>query len=204
MRERIDIFRTEFAEFHNLEEEHIRTLIFIYDKNINASYSMSEPEISTIGGLLLWVGWLFFNSASGYEIVDITSDAIPTNIAINTIAAASAAGCFYGICKFASFENFNRMRVQEAGGIMNAILAGLVAITASCNNVSLWSAVIIGTIGAIVYQLAGKLMFRWKIDDPIEASQIHGFCGIWGVVAVGIFDLEKGLLYSGSTEQLQI
>ena len=85
---------------------------------------------------------------------------------------------------------------------MNAILAGLVAITASCNNVSLWSAVVIGIIGSVVYNLSGKLMFRWKIDDPIEASQIHGFTGIWGVVAVGIFDLDKGLLYSGSTEQL--
>ena len=165
---------------------------------------MSEPEISTVGGLLLWVGWLFFNSASGFEIVDITPDSIPTNIAVNTIAAASAAGCFYGLYKYASFDNFQRMRVQEAGGLMNAILAGLVAITASCNNVSLWSAVVIGIIGSVVYNLSGKLMFRWKIDDPIEASQIHGFTGIWGVVAVGIFDLDKGLLYSGSTEQLQI
>ena len=71
MRERIDIFRSEFAEFQNLDEEYVRSLIFIYDKNIGTKFNMSEPAVSTIGGLMLWVGWLFFNSASGYEIVDI-------------------------------------------------------------------------------------------------------------------------------------
>ena len=83
---------------------------------------------------------------------------------------------------------------------MNAILAGLVAITAPCNNVSLISAVIIGSIGTLTYVLSGKLMNKWKIDDPIEASQIHGFAGVWGLIAVGIFDLDVGLLYCGSTE----
>ena len=77
MRKRIEIFRAEFAEFTNLEENHVRTLIYIYDKNVNMKYNMSDPSISTVGGLLLWVGWLFFNSASGYEIVDINIDSIP-------------------------------------------------------------------------------------------------------------------------------
>ena len=200
MRKRIDIFKSEFAEFQNLEEEQIRTLIFIYDKNIHAKYDMSEPAISTVGGLLLWVGWMFFNTASGYEIVDITPDAIPTKVGINTIAAASFAGAFYGVLEWLSFTTMNRMRVQEAGGIMNAILAGLVAITAGCNNVSLFGSCIIGIVGTLVYVGSGKMMHRWKIDDPIEASQIHGFCGVWGVLSVGIFDLDTGLLYTGSTE----
>ena len=131
---------------------------------------MSDPAISTVGGLLLWVGWLFFNSASGYEIVDITLDGIPTRIAINTIAAGSSAGLFYAILEHTSFATPNRMRVQGAGGIMNAILSGLVAITASCNNVSLIVSVIIGMVGTVCYVLATKLLYRWKIDDPIEAS----------------------------------
>ena len=165
---------------------------------------MSEPAISTIGGLMLWVGWLFFNSASGYEIVDITMDAIPTRIATNTIAAGSTAGLFYSIVSFTSFSYTNRIRVQPADKIMNAILSGLVAITASCNNVSLLGAMAIGTIGNVVYIISGKLMYRWRIDDPIEASQIHGFSGVWGLIAVGIFDLDYGLLYSGSMNQLQV
>ena len=62
------------------------------------------------------------------------------------------------------------MRSIEAGGIMNVILAGLVAITASCNNVSLFGSCIIGGVGTLVYIFSGKMMVRWKIDDPIEAS----------------------------------
>ena len=83
---------------------------------------------------------------------------------------------------------------------MNAILSGLVAITASCNNVSLVVSMIIGMVGTLCYMLSTKLLHRWKIDDPIEATQIHGFSGVWGLLAVGIFDLEVGLIYSGSTE----
>ena len=83
---------------------------------------------------------------------------------------------------------------------MNAILAGLVAITGSCNNVSSYAAIAIGIIGSTVYMIACKIFIRLKIDDPVEASQIHGFTGIWGLLAVGIFDLDVGLIYSGSTE----
>ena len=97
LRKRIEIFRAEFAEFTNLEENHIRTLIYIYDKNVNMKYNMSDPAISTIGGLLLWVGWLFFNSTSGYEIVDISIDSIPSKIAINTISAAAFAAIMFVI-----------------------------------------------------------------------------------------------------------
>ena len=94
------------------------------------------------------------------------------------------------------------MLPHEPSKIMNAILAGLVAITAPCNHVDHWAASFIGLLGGVVYILSTKLMHKMKIDDPIEASQIHGFCGLWGVLAVGIFDRDSGLLYTGSHKQL--
>lgn len=81
---------------------------------------------------------------------------------------------------------------------MNAILGGLVGVTASCNNVSIAGAAGIGAISQLTYKVSTKLLYRWKVDDPIEASQIHGFCGVWGVISVGLFDLDVGLLYTGS------
>jgi Amt family ammonium transporter len=54
----------------------------------------------------------------------------------------------------------------------------------------------IGAIGGIVYIFAGIFMHRFKIDDPVEATQVHAFCGIWGCLAQGIFDLKKGLIYT--------
>ena len=81
--------------------------------------------------------------------------------------------------------------------LMNAVLAGLVAITASCNNVEMWAAMVIGMIGGLIYIISDKILKRLQIDDPIEASQIHGFCGYWGCLAVGIFDLDTGYMYKG-------
>ena len=93
---------------------------------------------------------------------------------------------------------------KEPSKIMNSILAGLVAITAPCNNVTYLSACAIGLVGGLVYILSTYFMNKAKIDDPIQASQVHGFCGFWGCLAVGIFDRDTGLIYTGSLKQLQV
>ena len=86
----------------------------------------------------------------------------------------------------------------------SGLLAGCVSITASCATVSLMSAALIGLIGCLTF-LTGKIIWnRLLIDDPLEASQIHGLCGLWGVIAVGIFHEEKGLLTTGSVKLLVI
>merc|ERR1712224_640274 len=72
-------------------------------------------------------------------------------------------------------------------GICNGILAGLVSITAPCGSVKPWEAVIIGFIGALVYQGTSMLMQKVKIDDPLDAFAVHGACGLWGVLCNGIF-----------------
>jgi ammonium transporter, Amt family len=63
--------------------------------------------------------------------------------------------------------------------------------------VTLWSACLIGLIGSCVYTFTKRLLERFEIDDPLDNSEIHGFCGIWSIIAVGIFDNEKGLIYTG-------
>ena len=93
------------------------------------------------------------------------------------------------------------MNVYSPMGLTNAILSGLVAITA-CSNISTASSLVIGLISSLLYMATAKLYQRYKIDDPLEASIVHGICGFWGVLAVGIFDMEVGLLYTGSIDQL--
>ena len=70
---------------------------------------------------------------------------------------------------------------------MNGILAGLVSIAGPCAVVDAWASVIIGFIGAFVYFASSRLLLRLKIDDPLDASPVHLFCGIWGVIASGLF-----------------
>ena len=84
------------------------------------------------------------------------------------------------------------------------MLAGLVSVTASSYNIELWAAGLIGFIGSIIYTSTKKIITRYEIDDPLDISEVHGFCGIWAIIAVGIFDIDQGLLYTGSAEQLSI
>lgn len=144
-----------------------------------------------LGTFILWMGWFGFNGASGgihgsTEVVGVTL--------INTTLAASIAGI---VTVFAMKAMTGKYLVGE---MCNGILAGLVAITAPCNNVADWAAFIIGLIAAIVYIAASKLLKVAKIDDAIGAFPVHGACGVWGVIAAGLFDRTSGGFYlpSGS------
>ena len=64
----------------------------------------------------------------------------------------------------------------------------MVSVTACCDNIELWAAAIIGIIGSLIYTQTKKLISKFEIDDPLDISEVHGFCGMWAILAVGIFD----------------
>lgn len=64
----------------------------------------------------------------------------------------------------------------------------MVSVTACCDNIELWAAAIIGIIGSLIYTQTKKLVSKFEIDDPLDISEVHGFCGMWAILAVGIFD----------------
>jgi Amt family ammonium transporter len=82
------------------------------------------------------------------------------------------------------------------------MIAGLVSISGVANNCQNWCAIVIGSVGSILYMLACKL---WEdvffIDDPIESSQTNFLCGIWGIIATGLFDNNRGVIYKSSSER---
>ena len=77
---------------------------------------------------------------------------------------------------------------------MNSSLAGLVMITGICDDVNVYSALVIGLIAGLIYLTATQVLERYRIDDPVEAVQIHGICGFFGVLNVGIFGNDYGLI----------
>ena len=115
----------------------------------------------------------------------------------NTILAPSAGG----IVTFVLL--FRRLVVEDKGvrmdfqGLANGLLAGLVSVTASCNDVEPWAALIIGAFGAVFYCLACRLLNCLRVDDPLEAAQVHGFGGIWGCIATAFFKKKEGVFYEG-------
>ena len=70
---------------------------------------------------------------------------------------------------------------------LNGILAGLVGITAGADSVGMFDAIIIGAVAGALVVFSIVAFDRIKIDDPVGAISVHGICGIWGTLAVGIF-----------------
>ena len=77
---------------------------------------------------------------------------------------------------------------------MNSSLAGLVMITGVCDDVNVYSALIIGLCAGFIYLSSTQILERYRIDDPVEAIQIHGICGFFGVLNVGIFGNQYGII----------
>jgi ammonium transporter, Amt family len=134
--------------------------------------------MAQLGCFILLFGWFGFNAASTLAATDVQFAVVATNTA--TAAAFGATT--------AMFVMMWRTGKPDPGMMVNGMLAGLVAITAPCAFTSpAWSAVI-GVIAAVLVIYAAEFIeHRLKIDDPVGAIAVHGVCGTFGVLAVGIF-----------------
>jgi len=140
-----------------------------------------SATLCTLGTFILWFGWYGFNPGSA---LGITGGLYATveRCAVTTTLAAAAGGVTVLVVRKLTDHIFDLIAV------LNGVLAGLVAITASCAFVEPYAAIIIGAIGAVVYIAAVELLLKLKIDDPLEAFPIHGAVGMWGAIAVGLFN----------------
>mmetsp|Transcript_12413 Transcript_12413/g.20855 ORF Transcript_12413/g.20855 Transcript_12413/m.20855 type:complete len:258 (+) Transcript_12413:823-1596(+) len=147
------------------------------------------------GTLILWLAWLMFNGGSSLAIVETNSSDAAQLAIVNTILSPAVGGMFTFFTKKHILGGEAKETRLDLIGLTNGILAGLVAITAGCDCVEPWAALIIGCLGSITYTLGVKLMSFLKVDDPIEAFQVHGCCGFMGCIFVAIFKKDEGLLY---------
>jgi Amt family ammonium transporter len=83
--------------------------------------------------------------------------------------------------------------------LTNGVLAGLVTVTASSDCVEPWVAVLCGFIGGTTYSVACLVMNKLRIDDPVDAFQIHGCCGFMGCITLAFFKMEDGIFYGGKS-----
>ncbi len=150
--------------------------------------------LATLGALILWLGWFGFNPGS-------TMEANPMKIAHIALTTAMAASVGTVVsCLYA----WLRVGKPDLTMIINGSLAGLVSITAPCDNVSILGSVIIGGIAGFIV-VEGVLFFdHIRIDDPVGATSVHLVNGVWGTLAVGLFDVNKGFFYGGGTKSLLV
>ncbi len=134
--------------------------------------------LAALGVFILWLGWFGFNPGSTTAAnKDIAMIFVNTNLA----AAAGAV--------LAMFTSWIRIGKPDVGMSLNGALAGLVAITAGCANVTPLSAVIIGAIAGIIVVFAVFFFDKIKVDDPVGAISVHGVNGAWGTLAAGLFNI---------------
>ena len=130
-----------------------------------------------LGAFILLVGWMGFNGASTFGAMDFR---FPIVI-VNTILA-SAAGCLTAMAVV--WKKFGK---PDPSMTVNGLLAGLVAVTAPCAFITPWAAVVVGIIAGFIMVYAVLIVERrFKVDDPVGAVAVHGVCGLWGVLAVGL------------------
>jgi Amt family ammonium transporter len=137
-----------------------------------------DLTVATVGGFILWFGWYGFNPGSTLSAMDFEGIG---RIATNTTLAACAAGLG------AMFFAYPKTRTWDVSFTVNGFLAGLVAITCPCYWVSPTGAIALGGIAGVIVVLGVDLLEYLRIDDPIGAVPVHGICGIWGTLSLGLF-----------------
>jgi len=137
-----------------------------------------DLTIAASGGLILWFGWYGFNPGSTLSAMDFEGIG---RVAANTTLAACAGGLG------AMFFAFPKTRKWDISFTVNGFLAGLVAITCPCYWVNPTGSIILGAIAGVIVVVGVDLLEWLRIDDPIGAVPVHGFCGIWGTWSLGLF-----------------
>lgn len=149
--------------------------------------------LGALGVFLLWFGWFGFNPGS--TLSGMTSDI--AHIATTTLLAGAAATIGALAYTWIAYGK------PDASLTLNGTLAGLVAITAGAQVVTAAGALVIGVLAGVVLVISvGFVEKVLRIDDPVGAISVHGVCGSFGTLCVGLFAQETGLFYGGGAAQL--
>lgn len=140
----------------------------------------SNLMLATLGAFILWFGWYGFNVGSTLAASDMNAMGL---VAVNTTLAACAG------TMSALFFVYFRTGKWDLSFILNGSLAGLVSVTAGCAFVSPMASIIIGLIGGVVVVISVSVIEALKIDDAAGAFSVHGACGAWGTLAIGLFGM---------------
>jgi ammonium transporter, Amt family len=152
-----------------------------------------SASLVVLGTFLLWFGWYGFNPGS-FTIIEKAYGTSGSyygqwsavgRTAVTTTLAGSVAGLTTLFVKYLQTRRWNAIDV------CNGILGGFAAITSGCSVVDPWAAVICGFVAALVLIGGNWFAANVKFDDPLEATQLHGGCGMWGIIFTALFAREK-------------
>ena len=146
--------------------------------------------MAALGVFILWMGWFGFNPGSQLAATGEVNRIAISHVFLTTNLAAACGGIA------TMFVTWMKYVKPSFSLTLNGVLAGLVGITAGCDAVDAWGAIIIGLVCGTVLVYAIEFIDRkLHIDDPVGASSVHGVCGILGTLMTGLFSVSEGLFY---------
>ncbi|MEO1064296.1 MAG: ammonium transporter [Actinomycetota bacterium] len=132
--------------------------------------------LAILGVFILFIGWFGFNPGS-----ELAADLEVPRIAVTTLLSAAGGGL---VAMLTIWAIAGKPDVSMTG---NGILGGLVGITAGTYVMNPWMAVLTGMIAGVIVVFSVLGIERAGVDDPVGAVSVHGVCGAWGTIAVGLF-----------------
>ena len=164
-----------------------------YDKN-GKSRAIPGHNLmaAALGVFILWFGWFGFNPGSQLAASGEVNRVAISHVFLTTNLAAVAGGF---ATMFTSWIKYGKPSLSLT---LNGVLAGLVGITAGCDLVAPWAAVVIGLVCGVALVFSIEFIdTKLHIDDRVGASSVHGVCGILGTVMTGLLAIEGGALTGG-------
>ncbi|MBI5666802.1 MAG: ammonium transporter [Chloroflexi bacterium] len=153
--------------------------------------SLPKPHnlaYATLGTMVLWFGWYGFNPGS---TLGLGNPGLIGLVTLNTTLGAATGSLA------TMFFVYSRTGRWDLSATLNGSLAGLVAVTAGCAFIEPWAAVVIGLVAGVLVILAADLVETMRIDDAVGAFAVHGACGIWGTLSIGLF-AQGSLTFAGA------
>lgn len=163
-------------------------------KKVNVVPGSNIP-LGALGVFVLWLGWFGFNGGS---TLAADPESVPHVIATTLLStcAAFVASALYTKIRFGKID---------PSLSLNGVLGGLVGITAGAADISVNGSIIVGFVsGILLVEGVRFLEYKVRVDDPVGAIAVHGICGIWGTLAVGLFSTSSGLFYGYGASQLGV
>lgn len=146
--------------------------------------------LAALGVFILWMGWFGFNPGSQLAATGEVNRIAISHVFLTTNLAAACGGI---ATMFITWMKYGKPSFSLT---LNGVLAGLVGITAGCDAVDAWGAIIIGLVcGTVLVYTIEFIDRKLHIDDPVGASSVHGVCGILGTLMTGLFSVSEGLFY---------
>lgn len=166
-----------------------------------------NATLVVLGTFLLWFGWFGFNPGSFDKILvayPSTKDQGNWTAVGRTAVVTTLAGSTAGVITL--FGRRVLIGHWDALDVCNGVLGGFVAITSGCSVVEPWAAIVCGFFAAWVLIGLNILAIKLQFDDPLEATQLHGGCGAWGLIFTGLFAKEEfvnQVFDSGNSEKVR-